>query len=731
MRPHLGSLDPLIAGDPPRVGRYELLGRLGAGGMGTVYLGRYLGRDAGSDEFVAVKVIRPELAVDSSFRARFRDEAAVARSVAAFCTAAVLDANPDADPPYIVTEYIDGVPLDHVVPEKGRLPQSTLHGVAVGVATALAAIHAVGLVHRDLKPSNILLTLSGPRVIDFGIARSLTAPGGHTMAGVVIGTPGWMAPEQLLGERATPAADVFAWGCLVVYAATGRNPWSEGTPTAVAHAMLHEPPDLSGIQGSLRPLVEAALRRDPARRPAARELVLSQLGEGTAIDPDAAVTRLLERTWTPLPAGPAGPMPPPTKIAKEEAAGAAANPDEVSTEPVAPAACGEPEAAPTERLKSAAPTERLAQPDGGQDRGQQRNWREWWSPPRDGWAPPQAPPKQSTPTKPAAMPSQPPAAPAPWWSAPKRSTPTKPAAMPSGPSGPSAPSAPPGPSAPSGPSAPPGPSAAASVPSPPSAAPPPPPYQSPQPAPPYSPPAQQRTRQVPPPYQPPPRQPVQPYRPPPYQGPVGPWPWFPPQGLPAPAGQPGGHGPTARPGVAVPPYVPPQLPRRRRRWRRWLLLVIIVLVLLNLVSRWEEALYAISTPPTPTVEVGDTARDRAFAFSVQDVECGRKTIGTESTAGGLQWAAGRFCVVDLRVRNVTGKGRALPIKSQVLHDTAGDYYRPDREASQLQGGDDLLDPIAPGETARGTLVYELPATRTAEFVALHDWVLSPGVGVKI
>src|SRR6185312_12182964 len=220
--PRLGAVMPLEPGDPRTIGRYGLTGRLGTGGMGTVYLGRALG----GGPPVAVKVVHAELAGDPEFRARFADEVAAARRVAPFCTARVVDADPAARAPYLVTEFVDGVPLNVAVSDGGPLDESTLHGVALGVAAALSAVHAAGVVHRDLKPANVLLSLSGPRVIDFGIARALDVARRHTQAGMLVGTPGWMAPEQFRDGTVGPAADVFSWGSLVAYAATGHNPWS-------------------------------------------------------------------------------------------------------------------------------------------------------------------------------------------------------------------------------------------------------------------------------------------------------------------------------------------------------------------------------------------------------------------------------------------------------------------------------------------------------------------------
>jgi hypothetical protein len=312
--PRLGAARPLQPGDPRRVGRYVLTGRLGAGGMGTVYLARA----EGDGPPVAVKVVHPELDRDSAFRARFADEVAAARLVAPFCTARVVDADPSAHPPYLVTEFVDGVPLGTAVAEGGPLDPSTLHGVALGVAAALAAVHAAGVVHRDLKPANVLLSLSGPRVIDFGIARALDAAWQHTVTGMMVGTPGWMAPEQFRGGVVTPASDVFSWGSLIAYAATGRNPWEAAAspdgavpqhpevsapPAELAYRIVHGSPNLTGLSGPLHRLVEASLAKDPARRPTARQLVDELLGDrgGTAAaaaDPTMAATRFVERTWT-------------------------------------------------------------------------------------------------------------------------------------------------------------------------------------------------------------------------------------------------------------------------------------------------------------------------------------------------------------------------------------------------------------------------------------------------
>jgi predicted Ser/Thr protein kinase len=284
--------EPLRSSDPRQIGRYEILSRLGAGGMGAVYLGRdQRGRR------VAVKVIRGELANDDEFRARFGDEVTAARRVAPFCTAEVLDADPNARNPYLVTEFIDGKRLDEVVEESGPLGLSTLQGVAVGVASALTAIHGAGIVHRDLKPSNVMLSYSGPRVIDFGIARALDAVAGRTRSGIVLGSLGWMAPEQMEGSPVGPATDIFAWGLLIGYAATGVHPYGQGTFYEISERVLTGSPDLSGIPDDLRPIVARTLGRDPRLRPSGEQILMTLLGEPGRGNVRAAATQVIDGTW--------------------------------------------------------------------------------------------------------------------------------------------------------------------------------------------------------------------------------------------------------------------------------------------------------------------------------------------------------------------------------------------------------------------------------------------------
>ncbi|AGZ43694.1 serine/threonine protein kinase [Actinoplanes friuliensis] len=262
---------PLRPRDPRKLGSYELIGRLGEGGMGTVYLAR-----SAAGVLVAVKMVRADLAPDDAFRRRFRSEVNRVRQVPPFCTAEVLDADPDHEQPYLVVEYVDGPSLAEVVEERGPLTASNLHSVAIGVATALTAIHGAGVIHRDLKPRNVLLAPGSPKVIDFGIARAMEATSAHTQTDQMVGTVAYMAPERFASDTdtpLTPAADVFAWGGVVAYAGTGRTPFSADSPPATAARILTQPPDLTGLSGPLRDLIGHALEKDPANRPSARELL--------------------------------------------------------------------------------------------------------------------------------------------------------------------------------------------------------------------------------------------------------------------------------------------------------------------------------------------------------------------------------------------------------------------------------------------------------------------------
>ena len=263
--------EPLRPRDPGRLGSYELVGRLGEGGMGTVFLAKSPGGTQ-----VAVKVVRADLAPDDEFRRRFRSEVARARQVPPFCTAEVLDADPDAEHPFLVVEYVDGPTLAQVVDERGPLTAANLHSVAIGVATALTAIHGAGVIHRDLKPRNVLLAPGSPKVIDFGIARAIEGTGSaNTSPEFMMGTVAYMAPERF-GDGEVPltaAADIFAWGGVVAYAGTGRTPFGGDSPLSTAGRILTAEPDLSGLSGPLRDFVSHALSKNPADRPTARELL--------------------------------------------------------------------------------------------------------------------------------------------------------------------------------------------------------------------------------------------------------------------------------------------------------------------------------------------------------------------------------------------------------------------------------------------------------------------------
>ncbi|MEU6573356.1 serine/threonine-protein kinase [Streptomyces sp. NPDC046805] len=277
----------LGSGDPRRVGAYRLLARLGAGGMGQVYLAR---SDRGRT--VAVKLVREELAAREEFRARFRQEVRAARKVGGHWTAPVLDADTEAAVPWVATGYVAGPSLQQVVGhDHGALPEQSVRILAAGLARALQDIHAAGIVHRDLKPSNVLVTVDGPRVIDFGIARALeplTGDGltGLTGTGSLLGSPGFMAPEQVRGDRITPACDVFSLGSVLAYAATGTLPF--GTADSGVRALMfriaQEEPDLEGLPWGLTDLVRDCLRKDPAARPSLARILDVTRAEGTLSD---------------------------------------------------------------------------------------------------------------------------------------------------------------------------------------------------------------------------------------------------------------------------------------------------------------------------------------------------------------------------------------------------------------------------------------------------------------
>ncbi|WP_214104514.1 WD40 repeat domain-containing serine/threonine protein kinase [Acrocarpospora catenulata] len=266
------TADALRPGDPSRLGRYRLASRLGSGGQGVVYEGY----DEAANR-VAVKVLHAYLSGDSPLRRRFTREVTAAQQVASFCTARIRDHDLKGERPYIVTEFVPGPSLRTAV-RGAPLTGDRLHRLAVGMATALAAIHQADVVHRDLKPENVLLGPDGPRVIDFGIARAASLS--MTSMGELAGTPMYMAPELFSGGRAEPAADVFAWGAVVLFAATGRDTFTAPTTFAVINRLLNHDPDVEVLPGGLRDLVRAALSKDPASRPSAQRLLLALLGGG-------------------------------------------------------------------------------------------------------------------------------------------------------------------------------------------------------------------------------------------------------------------------------------------------------------------------------------------------------------------------------------------------------------------------------------------------------------------
>jgi len=313
--------------DPAFVGDYRVLRLLGEGGMGTVYLGESV-----DGRRVAVKVIQSEYARDPEFRERFRAETAHARQVEEAYTAAVLDADPDAALPYLVTEYVPGPTLRAAVNAGGPLGTGDLARLAVGMAAALTAIHGAGIAHHDLKPGNVLLGPSGPRVIDFGIAGGFGGPGRNGQAAdqagasshqhgrggrgrgrgrraqaqeaTQVGTPGYMAPEQARGDEAGPAADVFAWAAVMTFAASGVPPFGEGSPEELLRRVTLDTPDLGALPDELVPLVQAAFSKQPRDRPSAGDLLLMLMGEKSARrDPE----RPLALPPAPVPAAPAVP----------------------------------------------------------------------------------------------------------------------------------------------------------------------------------------------------------------------------------------------------------------------------------------------------------------------------------------------------------------------------------------------------------------------------------------
>jgi hypothetical protein len=282
---------PLRDTDPAQVGRYRLTARLGAGGMGVVYLGTDL-----DGSLVAVKVLRPELTDDPEFRDRFGREVINLTRVKGVCTVQVIEADTESARPFMVTEYVSGPSLSEYVARYGPPGPDMMYGLATGLAEALTAIHTAGVVHRDLKPSNVILGHDGPKVIDFGIAQALDATS-VTRTGMMVGSAGFMAPEQVTG-RAGQAADIFAWAVTLTYAASGEMPFGTGSSDAILYRILHVEPDTSAVPDLLRPMVEAALAKDPQRRPRADEL-LTRLTSNprTGRDDEFNTAAVLAQTW--------------------------------------------------------------------------------------------------------------------------------------------------------------------------------------------------------------------------------------------------------------------------------------------------------------------------------------------------------------------------------------------------------------------------------------------------
>ncbi|MFD3379751.1 MULTISPECIES: protein kinase [unclassified Streptomyces] len=281
-------MQPLGVDEPTVVGPYRLLGRLGSGGMGRVYLGRSAG-----GRTVAVKIVHPHFALDEEFRARFRREVEAARRVGGAYTAPVLDAGPDAPVPWVATAYAAGPSLAAAVADAGPLPEHSVRVLGAGLAEALSAVHGLDLVHRDVKPSNVLLTLDGPLLIDFGIARATDGTASLTSTGVSVGSPGYMSPEQILGKGVTGAADVFSLGAVLAYAATGSSPFPGDSSAALLYKVVHEEPELGGLSGDLRDVVADCLSKDPAARPSPFVLASRLAAEGAA--------RLVTAGWLPGP----------------------------------------------------------------------------------------------------------------------------------------------------------------------------------------------------------------------------------------------------------------------------------------------------------------------------------------------------------------------------------------------------------------------------------------------
>ncbi|MBE2999285.1 serine/threonine protein kinase [Nocardiopsis sp. HNM0947] len=290
---------PTAPGDPEQIGPYRIVGRIGAGGMGVVHAGL----DA-QEGCAAVKTVHPHIAADPDFRARFAREVDLVARVDAACTPGFLGADVEAEAPWLATEYVPGLTLGQYVRGNGPLTGGRLTAFAAGSAEALTAIHAAGVVHRDLKPGNVILSPGGPKVLDFGIARAVDATA-LTATGGLFGTPGWIAPEQYAGEDATDRSDLFAWAGLVLFAATGSEPFGRGAVDEVARRTRTEEPDTGDLPVELAEIVDRAFAKNPADRPTAEEALATLMGEWSATqveppaetEPTRVVPVLLEREW--------------------------------------------------------------------------------------------------------------------------------------------------------------------------------------------------------------------------------------------------------------------------------------------------------------------------------------------------------------------------------------------------------------------------------------------------
>ncbi|MEU2946982.1 serine/threonine-protein kinase [Nocardiopsis alba] len=282
---------PRTSEDPTHLGPYRIIGRLGAGGMGVVYAA--VDR---ADRPLAVKLIRADYAADPDFRERFAREVRMVRRVRGTCLPAFLNADVTARRPWLATEYVPGPTLRAYVTENGPLTGGALIAFAAGLAEALSSVHAAGVVHRDLKPGNVLLSPDGPKVLDFGIARALEETA-LTRTGGLFGTPGWVPPERYGGAAPAAASDMFAWGGLVLLAATARSPFGRGDAAELARRTLEEEPDLTGVPEFLLPWVRGALAKDPAARPTADQILAALVPAPPDGDTTQVLTRMLDRDW--------------------------------------------------------------------------------------------------------------------------------------------------------------------------------------------------------------------------------------------------------------------------------------------------------------------------------------------------------------------------------------------------------------------------------------------------